>query len=300
MADLKIGTRRSELALVQAEHVRDLLAEQGIGAELVPMTTSGDEGAPAGASPSGLKGLWIDTILAGLRDGAIDLAVHSAKDLPAEDAEDLVIGAVPQRADPHDVLVLRAPGDLRPGMVVGSSSLRRRAQILVAYPGVGVADFRGNVPTRLRKLEEGQVDATILAAAGLSRLGIAPRHVAPLGVEIMVPAPGQGCLAIQCRAEDRTVRAALTLLDHRASRLALEAERALMRRIGGGCALPLGAIAAVRSDVIRLVAIVASPDGAEAVHAAAEAEEPARVAEIIADRLLQQGAGRILSEVRGE
>ncbi len=297
MSLLRIGTRGSELAMVQAEHVRGLLTAQDVDADIVPMTTSGDEGAPATASPSGLKGLWIDTILDALRTGEIDLAVHSAKDLPAEDEEDLVIGAVPERADPHDVLIMAEPGTLTAGMVVGTASLRRRAQIRAAFPRVRVVDLRGNVPTRLRKLSEGEVDATILAAAGLDRLGQDPPHATPLGLDVMIPAPGQGCLAVQCRAEDRTVRAALMLLEHRASRLALETERALMRRIGGGCALPLGAIAAVSRDDVELVAVVATPEGKRVVRAAARGVDPEDVAATVADDLVSQGADAILAEV---
>ena len=295
---LRIGTRRSRLAMVQAEHTQDLLRLQGVDADIVPMTTTGDEGAPAGTSAQGLKGLWIDTILDALRDGRIDVAVHSAKDMPAEDDEGLVIGAVPQRADPHDLLVLRAEGRLTAGMVVGTSSLRRKAQLLAGYPGIGVADLRGNVETRLRKLADGDVDAAVLAAAGLARLGIEPPHATPLGLDVMIPAPGQGCLAIQCRADDREVAAVLTVLDHRPSRMALDAERALMRRIGGGCALPLGAIGAIRGDVLRLVAVVASTDGVRVVKAAAESEDPQRAADLVAEQLLAGGADRILAEVR--
>lgn len=298
MRTLRIGTRRSRLAMVQAEHTQDLLHRQGVGSEIVPMTTTGDEGVPAEASAQGLKGLWIDTILEALRDGRIDLAVHSAKDMPAEDDEGLVIGAVPVREDPHDVLLLRAEGHLGPGMVIGTSSLRRKAQIMAAYPGVSVAEFRGNVETRLRKLADGDVDATILAAAGLRRLGIEPEHATPLGIDVMIPAPGQGCLGIQSREDDREVRAVLMLLDHRPSRIALEAERALMRRIGGGCALPLGAIGALKGDLVRLAAVVASPDGVEVVKAAAESEDPEQAARIVAEQLLAGGADRILAEVR--
>lgn len=300
MRTLKIGTRRSRLALVQAEYTQELLRRHDVEAEIVPMTTTGDEGVPADASAQGLKGLWIDTILEALRDGRIDLAVHSAKDMPAEDDEGLVIGAVPEREDPHDVLLLRVEGELGPGMVVGTSSLRRKAQVMAAYPGIGVAELRGNVETRLRKLADGDVDAAILAAAGLKRLGIQPQHATSLGVDVMIPAPGQGCLGIQCREDDREVRAALMLLDHRASRMALEAERALMRRIGGGCALPLGAIGALKGDLLRLAAVVASPDGVEVVKAAAESEDPEQAARIVADQLLAGGADRILAEVRGE
>lgn len=295
---LRIGTRRSALATAQADLVAQLLRTQGLDAQLVPITTSGDEGAPAAASPQGLKGLWIDTIVDALRHGEIDVAVHSAKDLPAEDEEDLVLGAVPWRADPTDVVVLRDADELKPGMVVGTSSVRRKAQLLASFPGVGVTDLRGNVDTRLRKVARGTVDAAVLAAAGLARLGLEPAPIRRLSLEEMVPAPGQGCLAIQCRAEDRTTRARLQPLDHRPSHLALDAERALMRRLGGGCALPLGAIAAVKGDTVRLVGLVAAPDGAEVIRAAADAEDPEHAAERVAERLAELGARRILAEVR--
>ncbi len=282
-----------------------MLRHQDVDAELVPMTTSGDrtswpEQVDLDPSPLTMKGLWIDTILDALRTGEIDLAVHSAKDLPADDEDDLLIGAVPERADSHDVLVFREQAVLEKGMVVGTSSIRRQAQILAAYPGVGVTELRGNVDTRLRKVEEGEVDAAVLAAAGLERLGLIPPHVRTLGVDEMVPAPGQGCLAVQCRADDRVVRAALTTLDHRPSALALAAERALTRALGGGCALPLGAIAAVKADAIRLAACVASPDGARLIRAAAEADDPDTAARIVASELEVHGAGAILQELRGE
>src|SRR5262249_55203845 len=170
-----------------------------------------------------------------------DVAVHSAKDLPAEDEEDLVIGAVPERADPRDVVVVRGERPLSAGMWVGTSSLRRRAQLLNAYPGVEVAHLRGNVPTRLRKLAGGEIDAVVLAAAGLTRLRLRPKNARALSVGRMVPAPGQGALAVQCRAADREVRAMLSTLEHHASGVALETERELVRRIGGGGELPLRA-----------------------------------------------------------
>ncbi len=224
MRTLRIGTRRSALALAQAEEVRAALALAGTDAELVPMATTGDEGIPVTIPADGLKGLWIDAILEALRDGRIDLAVHSAKDLPAEDDEDLPIVAVPPRADPRDVLILRDAGaQLTAGMVVGTSSLRRRAQVLARYPGVTVAGLRGNVDTRLRKLADGEVDAAIVAAAGLARLGVSPEGATPIGVDVMLPAPGQGALAVQCRADARDVWAALLVLDHRPSRLAVGA-----------------------------------------------------------------------------
>jgi hydroxymethylbilane synthase len=292
---LRIGTRRSDLALAQAGEVRLLLKAIGVEAQLVPLTTTGDEGGGAGASTAGLKGLWIDTIVSGLRDGEIDLAVHSAKDLPAEDDDDLVIGAVPPRADPRDVIVTRAEGGLTAGMWVGTSSLRRRSQLLAAFPGIEVAHLRGNVPTRLRKLAGGEVDAVVLAAAGLDRLRLRPKHTKALGVGTMVPAPGQGSLAVQCRTADREVRAMLSTLEHRASGVALETERALVRMIGGGCDLPLGAIAAVKGDELRLAAVVCAPDGSRILRAAADASEPQRAARIVAASLREQGADEILS-----
>jgi hydroxymethylbilane synthase len=297
---LRIGTRRSALALAQAELVAGMLNRQGFDAELVPLTTSGDEGTPAEASPQGLKGLWIDAIVEALRSGAVDVAVHSAKDLPAEDDEDLMVGAVPERADPRDVVVMRAPGELKAGIVVGTSSLRRRALLLAGFPGIGVIDIRGNVDTRLRKLRENQVDALVLAAAGLERLGLEPPNVRIMSVDEMVPAPGQGCLAIQCRVDDRATQARLVPLDHRPTHVALDAERALAARLGGGCALPLGAVAAVRGDTVRLAACVADPDGTTVMRAAAESSEPAKVAVVVGEQLLGQGADRILAEVRGE
>jgi hydroxymethylbilane synthase len=295
VAALRIGTRRSDLALAQAGEVRLLLKEIGVEAQLMPLSTSGDEGGGSDSSTAGLKGLWIDTIVSGLRAGEIDLAVHSAKDLPAEGDDDLVIGAVPRRADPRDVIVTRAEGGLKAGMWVGTSSLRRRSQLLAAFPGVEVAHLRGNVPTRLRKLAGGEVDAVILAAAGLDRLRLRPKHARALSVGAMVPAPGQGSLAVQCRAADREVRAMLSTLEHRASGVALETERSLVRTIGGGCDLPLGAIAAVKGDRIRLAAVVGSPDGARILRAAADAGDPQRAARIVAASLREQGADEILA-----
>jgi hydroxymethylbilane synthase len=286
--------------MVQAEHVAASLTAEGIASEIVPITTSGDEGATTAEGPSGLKGLWIDSILQALRGGRIDLAVHSAKDLPAEDDEDLAIGAVPERADPRDLLVWRDGGDgeLRNGVVVGTSSLRRRAQLLATHPRIEVRDLRGNVDTRLRKLAEGEVDLAVLATAGLSRLGITPANARPLGIDEMLPAPGQGALAIQCRADARDVAAVLVLLDHRASRLAVDAERALTRLLGGGCALPFGALAAVHGETIRLAAVAASPDGTRVVRAAAESADPVKVAQMVAAALHDRGAGPILDAVR--
>jgi hydroxymethylbilane synthase len=295
---LRIATRRSALALAQAEEIAGMLSANAFRSEIVPMSTSGDEGAVATGSASGMKGLWIDRIVEALRAGEVDVAVHSAKDLPAEDEEGIVIAAVPKRADPLDVLIGRHP-KLQPGMVVGTSSLRRRAQLLAGFPGMAVTEIRGNVDTRLRKLSEGEVDGLVLAAAGLSRLGLDPAHARRLRVDEMVPAPGQGCLAVQAREDDRNTRAVLSVLDHAASRRALEAERALTKLLGGGCDVPIGAFAAAKDDRLRLVAVVATADGAKLVRNAAEGTDPDDVASLTARRLRDAGAESILAELRG-
>ena len=294
---IRIGTRRSRLALAQAQETARSLEANGVQTELIEMITQGDRGAPADASPAGLKGLWVTEIVRALQDGEIDLAVHSAKDLPAEDDEGVVIAAVPVRASALDVLVTR-DGQLRPGQVVGTSSLRRQAQVFRWRPDVTLKDLRGNVDTRLRKLEQGEVDALILAAAGLLRLGIAPEHAAPMSISEMVPAPGQGCLGLQSRADDEATREILAALDHRESRLALEAERALMARLGGGCALPLGAYAEADASTIRMSAIVLSADGGRFARASVDATTPADAAELAALDLSAGGADDILAFLR--
>lgn len=295
---LRIGTRRSRLAMAQAEEVAGRLRALGHDPELVPMTTSGDRGASPLDAQAGLKGLFVAEIVRALQDEDVDLAVHSAKDLPAEDPEDVVVVAVPERANAFDVLVTREDGELTEGAVVGTSSLRRQAQLRRARPALKVEDLRGNVDTRLRKLEEGEVDAVVLASAGLARLGITPPHFEPLGIEEMVPAPGQGALALQGRAGDGEAREALEALDHPASRAAFEAERRLMALVGGGCALPLGAHAIAAETGVHLVSIVASPDGSSLVREAAEAPTPAEAAERVARALFAAGAREILEETR--
>ncbi len=293
----RIGTRRSSLALAQVEEVRRLLAPRGVEVDVVPMTTSGDEGAAAASSPQGLKGLWIDTILDALENGEIDLAVHSAKDLPAAEDDDFVIAAVPERADPFDVLVTRE-ATLPAGARIGTSSIRRRAQLLASDPTSHIVELRGNVDTRLRKLAEGEVDAAVLAAAGLARLGVEPEHVRVLGVDEMVPAPGQGCLALQARSDDAETIAALVDIDHRASHVALDAERSLVWRLGSGCDLPLGAFATVEHDGrVAMMAVVASPDGARVLRVAVDGEDADAVASRAAKELIAGGAQEILAEL---
>ncbi|MGZ4124794.1 MAG: hydroxymethylbilane synthase [Actinomycetota bacterium] len=292
---LRIGTRRSRLALAQAEEVRALLAGIGVESELVPMSTAGDRGESPTDSIAGLKGLWVNDIVRALRESDIDLAVHSAKDLPAEDEDGVVIAAVPERASPLDVLVTR-DGELPEGGRIGTSSLRRQAQVWRWRPDVLLTDIRGNVDTRLRKLEEGEVEGLILAAAGLLRLGIVPEHAAPMSLAEMVPAPGQGALALQTRDDDS--REAVARLDHRDSRIALEAERRLTAMLGGGCALPLGAHASIDAGRVRLIGLVASPDGGQMIRTTAEASSALEAAERAAEDLRSQGAEEILAKAR--
>jgi hydroxymethylbilane synthase len=294
---LRIGTRRSKLALAQANEIASALRARGVRSEVIPMTTSGDRGVDPSTDPAGLKGLFVDEIVRAVRHGDVDLAVHSAKDLPAEETEGLVIAAVPERASPLDVLVTR-DGELARGARVGTSSLRRRAQVFRRRPDVLVRDLRGNVDTRLRKLEDGEVEAIVLAAAGLVRLGVVPEHAAPMSVAEMVPAPGQGCLAVQARADDAEMLEAVSPLDDAPSHAALDAERTLMARLGGGCALPLGAFAEPVTSGMRMTAIVLTPDGGREARAEVEAATAAEAAELAVLDLLAGGAEEILSAVR--
>jgi len=294
---LRIGTRGSQLALAQSREVADAISASGVETELVTVTTAGDRGADPASDPAGVKGLFVTEIVRALLDGEVDLAVHSAKDLPADDTDGVVIAGVPERASALDVLVTR-DGDLRPGARVGTSSIRRRAQVFRLRPDVIVEDLRGNVDTRLRKLGDGEVDALIIAGAGLLRLGVVPEHAAPMSLAEMVPAPGQGCLAVQARASDGATIEVLSALDHAASRMALEAERGLMARLGGGCALPLGAFAESVPRGVRLLAIALSPDGSRIVRTEVDGETPDEVAELAALDLSAGGADEILGLVR--
>ena len=272
------------------------MREQGHEVELIPMTTAGDRGASPASSPSGTKGLFVSEISEAVLRGDIDLAVHSAKDLPSDDPPGAIVAAVPERGVPYDVLVTRR-GELLSGSVVGTSSLRRQAQLLRSRPGVEVRDLRGNVDTRLHRLEEGRVDALVLAAAGLSRLRLQPEHVAALPIEEMVPAPGQGALAIQA-AEGLPAADVVVAIDHEPSRGAFEAERRLVSLLGGGCRLPLGAYAEKRDGRVRLLAVVIKADGSDLLWSQVEAERPEEAAGEAAEILRAAGAEKILEEVR--
>ncbi len=270
---LRIGTRGSPLALAQATTVRDRLVEAnpGLGGEafeIVIIKTSGDRIVDRPLADIGGKGLFTKEIEAALFDGGIDLAVHSLKDMPTELPRGLVIGCYLKREDPRDAFISAAaatPQELPPGAVVGTSSLRRRAQILSLRPDLEVVEFRGNVETRLRKLNDGVADATLLAIAGLKRLGMAAVATSVLAPEDMLPAVGQGAVAVQMRADDARARGFLAPLDHPETRLRVSAERALLAALDGSCRTPIAALAEIDSDGgLWLRAAVFTPDGGEA------------------------------------
>ena len=289
---MRVGTRGSALALAQAQSVA---ARLGPDAEIVTITTSGDRGAAVGD-----KSRWVSELERALLDGRIDLAVHSAKDVPMELPAGFALGAILEREDPRDAFVSNkfdALDALPAGAVVGTSSLRREAQIRSRYPQLVVASLRGNLDTRLSKLDRGDHDAIILAAAGLKRLGLGARIRSVLTIEQSLPAAGQGALAIEYRAERGDIAASLAALNHRATELAVRAERAVSRALGGSCQLPLAAYASVTGATIGLRGLVANPDGKSMVKAevSGPSGSPEELGARLAGELRAQGADRILA-----
>lgn len=275
-------------------------AHPGLTVELVPITTEGDRLAGSLAGLGG-KGLFTQELEAGLADGSLDLAVHSLKDLPSTLPDGLDIAAYPERADPRDALVSHLATtllELPPGATVLTGALRRRSQILSLRPDLDVRPLRGNVETRLNKWQSTGAAGVILAAAGLARLGLDNYPIHPLAPSALLPAPGQGTLAVQTQCESRA-EALCRVLDHRPTRQCSEAERALVRAMGGDCALPLAAWARSDGDRLRLSALVAAPDGRTLVRAEALGDAPLLIAERCAESLREQGAERILAAVRG-
>ncbi|MCC6217020.1 MAG: hydroxymethylbilane synthase [Polyangiaceae bacterium] len=263
---LVVATRRSPLALAQARaFVTELChAHPGLVVEELHVVTTGDRIQDRPLSEVGGKGLFVKEIEEALLDGRADLAVHSSKDVPAELPPGLVLGCVPPRADPRDAVVVRggAPlASLAAGARLGTSSLRRRVQLALAFPGLEIVPLRGNVDTRLRRSEEGTVDAVVLASAGLERLGLGARATERLEPSLCLPAVGQGALAIEIRAGDARVAALLAALEHETTRLALSAERGVLRAVEGSCQVPIAAFAEEDSEGWRLRALLAEPDG---------------------------------------
>ena len=299
---LRIATRKSALALWQAEHVAGLLRGVGRAVELVPMTTEGDRNLGASLAASGGKGLFVKELEQALMDGRADVAVHSMKDVPVELPADMVLGAVLEREDPRDAFLSRRFSGfevLPQGARVGSSSLRRQSQLLHRRPDLLIEPLRGNVDTRLAKLERGEHDAIVLAVAGLKRLGLAGAITAVLDVELSLPAITQGVIGIECRASDRAVRELLALLNHAPTWTRTLAERALSRGLSGSCNLPLAGYAELDGVMLMLRGRVASPDGKRLIAGSAQgpASAPEALGLRLAEDLLAQGAGEVLKDV---
>jgi hydroxymethylbilane synthase len=295
---VRIGSRTSRLAAWQSDHVIARLeaAWPGLQCERVPMRTLGDRVVDVPLPRIGDRGLFTKEIEDGLRGGSIDIAVHSLKDLPTEMADGLALGAVLVREDPRDALV--APGGatlatLPEGARVGTSSIRRRAQVLARRPDLRMVDIRGNVPTRLEKVASGAYDATILALAGLQRLGLESAVSEVLDPETMLPAPGQGALAVQVRSTDARVREIVARLDHRQTRLATGCERGVLESLEGGCQAPVGTWTAWSGDTLDIRAIVASFDGRTIVRAQASGR-------VVDDRGAASLAGRLAAALRSQ
>jgi hydroxymethylbilane synthase len=299
---LRIGTRGSALALWQARTVAASIESRGVPVEIVTITTHGDRRQDAPLTAIGGKGVFVKEIHEALLDGAIDLAVHSAKDMAAVSPAGLTIGAVLPREDPRDALILpsrreaveEASLEMR---VIGTGSPRRVAQLRRIHPDTRFESIRGNVDTRLRKLDAGEVDALVLACAGLRRLGLQARITRPIPIAECVPAPGQGIIAVEIRASDERTRAIVSTMDDAAARAALAAEQAVVEAIGGGCQLPLGAFAELKSDGgLSVRAIAASPAGGRVVEAAVHGSaRDAREAGLRLGReLASLGAGELL------
>jgi hydroxymethylbilane synthase len=311
MDPLRIGTRGSELALFQANAVAERLARHtGAACEIVVIKTSGDRLADASLSQIGGKRLFVKEIEDALIAGDVDLAVHSSKDMPALLPGGLHIGAVLEREDPHDAVVLPASagqlsiheigGELGHSPRIGTSSIRRVAQLIRLFPTATFLPVRGNLGTRLRKLDAGEYDALVLAAAGLRRLGRSDRITATIPVEACVPAPGQGIIAVEIRDNDERAGQLLAVVDDLNAAVALRAERAVVVRLGGGCQMPIGAIATMADDALTVRGVVVSPDGRRIVHGSASGsrDHAEALGSQVADELLRGGAEGILADVQ--
>jgi len=306
-ASLTIGTRGSKLALWQANWIKDRLEafHPGLQVTLNVIKTKGDKIQDVPLAKVGGKGLFVKEIEEALLDGRIDIAVHSMKDMPAAIPDGLCIGAIPEREVPLDVLIGREglPLDkLAANPRIGTSSLRRAAQLKHARPDVAIVPLRGNLDTRLRKLDEGQMDAIVLAAAGVTRLGQAERITEVLPPESMLPAVGQGALCVEARAEDPVITPLTAPLDHAATRHAVRAERAFLARLEGGCQVPIAGYATLDGEHLSMTGLVADLDGRTMLRRTLEG--PAARAEAIglalAEQLLEQGAGSILDSLQTE
>jgi hydroxymethylbilane synthase len=301
-AILRLGCRSSDLAQRQAGQVADALrtAWPDLQLDLAVFTTSGDRQLDQPLPAIGGKGVFTAELEQALRQGQIDMAVHSLKDLPTQEAPGLSLGAIPFRQDAADVLVAANRVELEalpPQAVVGTSSLRRQAQLLNLRPDLTVRSIRGNVETRVRKVLSGEYQAAVLAAAGLLRLGL-DRHITTrFSADQMMPAPGQGALAVQQRTDDRRISRLLAAIDRPGLRQAVEAERAFLRRLEAGCSAPVGALATAENGMISMQAAVFPLDGSSAIRLHAAGADPDELGTGLADTALRQGAAAMLSHV---
>ncbi|HEY4971195.1 MAG TPA: hydroxymethylbilane synthase [Steroidobacteraceae bacterium] len=304
-APLRIATRKSQLAMWQAEHVAALLrrAHAGLEVELVPMLTQGDRIQDRSLAAIGGKGLFIKELEVALEERRADIAVHSMKDLPGELPVGLTIAAVLERADPRDALLSKAAArleDLPQGARLGTSSLRRQAQLMAARPDLRIEPLRGNVDTRLRRLDAGAMDAIVLACAGLIRLGLESRITARLDPAISLPAVAQGVIGIECRGVDKRTLALLRVLEHGDTRIAMDAERAFAHRLGGSCQSPIAAHARLEGRRLILDGLVAEPDGSRLLRdsLAGSVDAPGALGRQLAERILAAGARSLLERLR--
>lgn len=299
---LRIGSRGSQLALWQANHISQLLQEQGHTASIEVIKTTGDKITGVALAKVGTKGMFTKEIEEAMADGRVDLAVHSLKDLPTELSPEFTIAAVPEREDARDAffsLRYSKLEDLPSGAKVGTSSLRRQAQLHALRADLHVIPLRGNVDTRLRKLQSGEFDAIVLAAAGVTRLGLSEAVRFYFDPEEMCPAAGQGALAIEARANDKATIDALKFLDHPPTRAAVECERAALNVLGGGCQVPIGAYAELSAEGLLLRAVVASPDGRQVIRERRTGRDPQQLGSQAGHALLSRGAQEILNVVYG-
>lgn len=303
---IKLATRKSLLAVTQSTWVKDQIERHhpGVVVELVKITTTGDRILDVPLAKVGGKGLFVKEIEDALLDGRADLAVHSMKDVPTELPEGLHLGIVPERENPRDAFVsgkYRDVLDLPDRAKVGTSSLRRKSQLARLRPDLVIEDLRGNLDTRLRKLEEGRYDAIVLAAAGLNRLGMADRITALFSPEQMLPAIGQGALGIELRRDDGELFEAISFLNHPATVIAVAAERSFLKRLEGGCQVPIGAHATIEGDTVTLAGLIASVDGREILQdrISGPSAGAAGLGTALADKLLAMGGRKILDEVYG-
>ena len=299
-----IASRKSRLALWQAEHVRDRLAalHAGLVVEILALSTRGDEILDTSLAKIGGKGLFVKELELALEDGRADIAVHSAKDVPVAMPEGFVLAAILLREDPRDAFVSNAYArldELPQGAALGTSSLRRASQLRSRYPRLDVRPLRGNLDTRLAKLDRGEYGAIVLAVAGLKRLGLGTRVRAVIDPDVSLPAVGQGALAIECRAGRDDLVERLAPLHDAATAACVRAERAVSRALGGSCQVPLAAYGEIAEGRLRLRGVVASPDGARVIRAEAhgDAAAPESVGESLAAALRERGAAQVLAEI---